>query len=53
MDLKVSFSACKYVIYRPEHKAKDEPCGIEFWSSLNAKQRYTNYILAQRVGVNE
>ena len=28
--LKVSPLARKYVIYRPEHNAKDEPHGIEF-----------------------
>ena len=49
----MSFLACKCVIYRPEHKAKEEPRGIEFWSSWNAKEKYTNYKRAQRVGVNE
>ena len=28
--LKVSFSTCKCVFYRPEPNAKEEPYGIEF-----------------------
>ena len=33
--------ACKNVFYRPEQNTKEGPYEIEFWSSWNAKMKYT------------
>ena len=38
----MSSLACKCVFYRPERNAKGGPNEIEFWTSWNAKMKYTN-----------
>ena len=40
----MSFLACKFVFYRPEHNAKGDLAKIEFWNfeSWNAKMKYNN-----------
>ena len=40
--LKVSFSACKCLFYRPEPNLNGGPHEIDFWKSWNAKMEYTN-----------
>ena len=40
--MKLSSLACKTRFYRPKHKVKGGPHGIEFWRSGNAKKKYSN-----------